>query len=123
MTEFDTDFVPMAVEMLAEFGKQVTFRVYPEAVYDPETGKNTIGEPADYTVKAIPPYSYEAKYIDGDTVLAGDMQTGIAASGLEFTPKPSETKVVIDSVEWSIVSVQPQYSGEQIAVYLIQLRK
>ena len=123
MTAFDDEFVPLALEMITEDGKSVTFMTYPLSLHDATTGRTTLGRETNYTKFIIPPYAYEEKYINGDTVKSGDMKTGVAASGLGFVPNPSETKVIIDSVEWSIVNVNPIYSGEQIALYMLQLRK
>lgn len=122
-TILDRKFLPKVLQLIDRLGKTVVFRTYPDAAYDPETGETTLGDPLDYTKKIIPPYAYEQKYIDGDNVQAGDMQSGIAALGLEFTPIPSTDKLIIDTQEWNIVNSMPVYSGQQIAMYLFQLRR
>lgn len=133
MTEFDDDFVPLAVEVLTEDGADATFRVYAAASYDPKTGKTTVGANTDYAAKIIPPFSYEERNIDGDKIRMGDMQSGVAASGLAFAsellklnnPDNRDTIiiVIIGGVEWSIVSVKPIISGNETALYMLQLRK
>lgn len=122
-TILDKKFLPKALRLIDRLGKTVVFKTYPDATYDPETGETVPGDPVNYSKKVIPPYAYEQKYLDGDTVQTGDMQSGIAALGLEFTPEPSVTTVVIDTEEWNIVNMMPIYSGQQIALYLLQLRK
>lgn len=119
----DASLMSTAYSLIYRRGKTVVFKTYPAAVYDPTTGETTLGNSVDYTHKIIPPYPYSDKYINGDTIRAGDIQTGIAALGLLFVPDPSATKVVIDTIEWSIVNMQPVYSGEQIALYMLQLRR
>ena len=122
-TAFDDEFVPLALEMIEEDGKSVIFKTYPAAAYDPASGETVVGSVTSSSEKVIPPFHYEEKYINGDTIQLGDMQTGIAASGLAFVPDPSITKVVIDSAEWTIVNMNSIYSGEEIALYMLQLRK
>lgn len=116
-------FLAMAYRLINSKGKTVTFRTYPDSVYDPTTGETTLGDAVDYQKKIIPPYPYKAGYIDGDLIKASDMQTGIAAYGLDFTPEPSDTRVIIDSKEWKIMNVQPVYSKEQVVLYMLQLRR
>lgn len=122
-TELDEEFVPLALEMIEELGKTVEIKTYPGQQYDPTTGEATKGDYVRYVKKVIPPYPYDEKYIDGDLIKAGDLQTGIAGSGLGFTPEPGLTEIYIDTLRWSIVSMKPIYSGEQIAMFLLQLRR
>lgn len=122
-TEMDTEFVPLALEMIEEFGKTVEIKIYPDAVYDVVQGETTVGDYVRYVKKIIPPYPYEQKYINGDIIQMGDLQTGIAGSGLGFVPEPGLTTITIDSTVWKIVNMKPIYSGEQIALFLLQLRK
>jgi len=122
-TSLDKKFLPMALRLVTKYGKLVQFDTYPDEVYTPSTGENVPGDSVVFYKKIIPPYGYEQKYVNGDSVQAGDMQTGIAASGLEFVPQPSLTKVTIDTKQWNIINMMPIYSGEQICMYLLQLRK
>ena len=122
-TAMDEKFIPMALRMIEKFGKTVEIKIYPDAVYGPTTGETAVGGYVRYVKKIIPPYPYEQKYIDGDIVQQGDLQTGIAGSGLGFTPEPGLTKITIDTLVWNIVNMKPIYSGEQIAMFQLQLRK
>jgi len=115
--------IETAYRLIELQGKTVTFRLYPTAAYNPATGETSLGDAVDYQKKIIPPYPYRSQYIDGDLVQVGDMQTGIAASGLEFVPEPSTMKVILDSKEWKIVHVQPVYSKDQVVLYMLQLRR
>lgn len=122
-TELDEEFVPLALEMIDELGKTVEIKIYPAQTYDPTTGEATKGDYTRYVKKIIPPYPYQQKYINGDTIKQGDMQTGIAGSGLGFTPEPGLTEIFIDTQRWTIVNMMPIYSGEQICMFLLQLRR
>lgn len=123
-TELDNEALPLVLETLAEFGKAVVIKIYPSASYSPSTGSTTPGTAIQYNKKIIPPYPYENKYIDGDIIREGDLQSGIAASGLEFSlEKPDLTRFVIDGFEWLVISAKPVYSGDSIAMYQLHLRK
>ncbi len=121
-TEFDTELLEDVLDIIDEMGKTVTFWVYPEADYDPTTGEGSLGEAVQYSKKVIPPYEVDLKYIYADVAQAGDMLTGIAASGLEFTPT-NGIKITIDSCIWTAVRVIPIYANEMIVLYILQLRR
>ena len=122
-TRLDTKFVAKTLAMLERTGKAAVFQTYPDADYDPDTGQTTLGDAVDHTHKIIPPYAVDQRLIDGDTVKAGDMETGVAALGLQFTPSPSVTKVLVDGQAWTIIHVQPVYSGDEIALFSLRLRR
>ena len=81
----DTKFAAKAIQLVNRFGRNTTFTV-PSGTYDPATGSFT-GVSADPKVwKATAPSEYELKYVDGTTVLMGDAQMTVAASGITFAP-------------------------------------
>lgn len=121
-TDLDDEMIPEVYSIIQELGKTAVFHNYTEEFYDPATGDRAQGNPTNYSLRVIPPYAYELKYINGDIIKVGDMQSGVAASGLEFTPRQG-MKVTIDSTVWQIVRTNPIYSGERIALYMLQLRK
>ena len=121
-TELDTELLEDVFDIIDEFGKRVTFWVYGWAAYDPATGKETTGDATQYDKKVLPPYSVDLKYVDGDVIKAGDMLSGVSAKDIEFTPAKG-IKVTVDDDIWAIQRVRPIYSGEWIALYLLQLRK
>lgn len=121
-TKLDIKMRAKVVSVLNKLGKILTFWIYPAGSYDPATGDYTSGDAQQYNMKAIPPYAFEIKYIDGDVVRLGDLQTGIAAKNIEFTPQPG-IKVTINSELWAVLRVAPIYSGEQVAMYMLHLRK
>jgi len=120
-TELDTEVLADVLEVLNEYGKEAVFTAYPGAAYDPTTGDGAPGTAWQYSHRIIPPDAVALQYVNGDTIRVGDMITGVAASGIEFTPT-NAVKVTIDSVMWSIVHVAPVYSGQRIALYVLQLR-
>jgi len=120
-TELDTEVLADVLEVLNEYGKEAVFTAYPASAYDPTTGEGAPGAAWEYSHRIIPPDAVALQHVDGDTIQSGDMVTGVAASGIEFTPSTA-VKVTIDSVMWSIVRVAPVYSGQRIALYVLQLR-
>jgi len=121
-TELDEELLDEVLEIIAEFGKTVTFWTYGSDDYSPTTGKRTTGDATQYNKKVIPPYEVALKYVDGDLIQMGDMLSGVAAKDIEFTPAKG-MRVTIDGGIWVIQRVSPIYSGEWICVYLFQLRK
>ena len=121
-TELDTELLEDVYDIIDEFGKVVTFWVYGSAVYDPLTGKETLGDATQYNLKVIPPYSVELRYVDGDLIKAGDMLSGVPSKDILFTPVKGMS-VSVGSDIWTIERVSPVYSGEWICLYLFQLRR
>lgn len=121
-TELDTELREAVEDILDELGKTITFWVYGTNTYDPATGKQTTGDANQYNKKAIPPFPAELRYVNGDVIRAGDLFTGVAAKDIEFTPEQG-MPVTIDSDIWAIEAVQPLRSGEQVCLYVLQLRK
>lgn len=123
MTTLDTTMAVEVVSLLAEFGKDVVFTsAAVVAEYDPATGRTTQSSPTTYTVKSAPPFAYEQRYVNGNTVQEGDLRLLIAGADQEFTPKVGQ-KVTFDSGTYRVVSVIPYYSGEDIAAWEVQVRQ
>jgi hypothetical protein len=122
-TALDTKLRAAALRIIAAYGQDVVFVVPATSTYDPATGATTETSPTEYTEKISPPRGYKATMIDGDIVRRGDRQAYLAASGLSFTPKANAQEVRMGTEVWKIVGVQEIYSGEQIAVFVLQMRK
>lgn len=120
-TAFDEIFVPLALELLEEFGKTVsiTERAATDS-YNPKTG-SVNADPSSFTIKIIPPDKFKDFYVDGDLIEEGDLLTGFAASGLEFTPTKGMI-IDLDGTDWTMVDLRAIYSGDDIALYETKLR-
>jgi hypothetical protein len=121
-TTLDTKIAAAILKILNKLGKWLLLSAWPDSEYDPTTGKATQHSASRQTVKGIPPFPYEDKYIDGDLIRVGDVQTGIGANGLSFVPQLGHI-VSFDQADWKIVRIGPIYSGERIALYMLHLRK
>lgn len=121
-TQSDIEFAALAVEMLEDDYKEVVFTESASTDdYNAATGRTTQSSPDAYTVKSAPPFAYEQRYVNGNTVQEGDLRLLIAGSGQSFVPKVGQ-KVTFDSGVYRVVSVLPYYSGEDIAAWEVQVR-
>lgn len=122
MTELDDEFIPLALEMCEEDGKEVTFQVLVGESYDPTaTPKYTLGSVSNVSLYVTPPEGYEDRLIDGDLIRAGDKRIYLPASGLTFAPKTGQ-RVTIDSVNWTIIKAETIYSGGSVCLWELRLR-
>lgn len=126
MTNLDDKFRPLAASLIAKFGKSITLTgAASDPVYDPSTGGVTAGTPSTQIVKAlIEDYSLHsvgAAFSSG-LILTGDKKISIAARGLIVSPTPG-FMVTLNGVVWNVVNVQETWSGEQVAMYALQVRK
>jgi hypothetical protein len=121
-TALDTALIPKIKSIIEDFGKSVVFTVHGIAEYDPDEGSVVESGSTDYTVKATPPENYSRNLVDGDMIQENDCRISISASGLSFTPK-NGMPVVFDNENWRVVAVETGYTGEDIGLYSMQLRR
>jgi hypothetical protein len=121
-TVLDTKLRAAALRIIEAYGQDATFTVPGSVTYDPTTGVATESSPTEYVEKISPPRGYHATMIDGDVVRRGDRQAYLAASGLAFTPETGREVELTDGT-WRIMGVQEMFSGEQVAVYVLQMRR
>lgn len=118
-TELDLEFVPLALELIEELGKPVLFTI--ETKTHDLTGKVTVTGTASHTRNITPPEPFDSRYVDGTLIKQDDVQCYVAASGLPFTPAKG-IKVAIDGKLFHVEATRSVYSGEQVALYWMQLR-
>lgn len=109
-----------AQKLIRQFGKDAILRRRTSS-YSPATRKTTEAV-IDVKVKVTPPEPLELGRIDGTLVEAGDAKVGLAALGLKFAPDATTDSLVLDGLEWKIVTVRRVMSGELPALYELQLR-
>lgn len=121
MTTLDDKLRPLASNLIDKFGKTVTLTTQSAGTYDPATRTTTI-TPTSVTPKAvIEEYTAGQMFAGDGLILAGDKRLTFAAADIT-RPEPGDT-VTIDSVVWTIKAVQETWSGEQVAIYVVQVRK
>lgn len=117
----DTRMRATASRLINKFGATMTLRRQ-AGVYDPATGKNT-ETATDYAIVGSPPSPVDLRRVDGEMIKQGDAETILAASDLTVAPDQTTDHIVFAGETWSVVAVEPIYSGEQVAAYQLRLRK
>ena len=121
-TEFDDIFLPLATELIDEFGRNMDFIVQSDGVL---VDRKVIGEiERTYTVKVSPPFELSAlaaagiRYIPEDIVKQAKRFIILAAQNLPFTPALAN-RVQFNDREASIISLVEFFSGDEIAAYVV----
>lgn len=128
-TELDGIFVPLAYELISEFGTAVTLTETTRGAKNFDTGVVAAGTDTAYSIKGIIS-KYTAHQVqwgstDEKSVKFGDKKVLIYAQDLPET-LDENTKLytlTIDSVIWNVVTVTAQYSGDDISYYELQVRR
>ena len=121
-TALDAEIVPVASELIALYGQDTVFVVPASKSYDPATGLTTETSPTNHTEKVTPPAPYDKRWTDSDLIQQDDVRIYLAVSGLTFTPVKDMKVTLLTTEVFKIVKVSPIYSGDDIAVYDLQLR-
>jgi len=118
--KLDSVLVPLANKLVNDFGKTVTYKQRVSS-YDATTGKTTFTETESSAI-ITPPEPYRQNRIDGTTIQAGDAVANIAGSSISFVPAISD-RIDLNGSDWQVVRVNPVFSGEEVAIYELQLRQ
>ena len=122
MTVFDTDMRAVAVELIDEFGLDITWTS--EAIVFNTLTQEGVRTPTAVTVKASPPMNFSEFMVDNDVVQKDDFMMFLAATTVEalsFTPSIGG-QVEFGSKKFEVLDVNPMWSGEQIAAYEVHCR-
>lgn len=147
MTALDDTILPVAKALLESYGLDAVFFIRDTRTYDPSTSSqepdtvstcsrlSPIGIPeagvtsavassegTEYTRKITPPEPFKKWDVDGLHVKRDDLSIYVAAQDLEFTVK-TDSNVTIGGSKYKVVGYEPVYSGEQVALYKLHLRK
>ena len=121
-TSLDLRLVPKVSTIVSRFGTTATILQPDGETYDPKTGAVTIARIIERTVKVTPPSNYGLDLVNGDTIKIGDCRVILAAQGLVFTPQQN-WGIRLGSETWTIISVGPIRTGDDVAAYELQLRR
>jgi len=121
-TALDTTLVPKVKSIIDTYGKTISFVVPGLNEYDADSGSVIESGVVTHSVKSTPPENYSSRWVAGEIIKEGDTQVSIAASGLLFTPV-NGLVVTIDGENWKAIRVQSMYTGDDIALYSLQLRR
>ena len=113
----------MARVMIAEAGCAATLVCTgAEVVSDPtKPWAVAQGTDVEQTVSVVL-LAYEARYVDGTTVHAGDRRALLAAAGLT-TPPNINGEVVVGSDRWRIISMETLSPSNVPILYTLQVRQ
>ena len=119
MTELDTVFRQLAVDLLADFGKDVTILVPNVQAYDPDTNSVIEAGCVEHSVKMVLD-RYMHGYVPQDIAEKMTTMAIIQDQSLGFTPKLN-LEIRFDNTQYQIQWMNPLYSGEQIAAHILGL--
>lgn len=127
MSILDAPFRSLATTLVGKFGKSATLGHIYTGAYNPVTGVASQSE-STLTVRGVVE-RYGTSEIDGVNVLRGDVKWTVAAAAVTKTPSPNdtvdfgETTAGGDPVLYTVLAVEPVYSGDLPALYVLQLRR
>lgn len=122
-TELDTELIPAVFDCIEEFGKSISFVTETTpGVYSALTGETTGEVESTVVRKVTPPEAANERFIDGDVVKRGDLVTFVAAKDLTFTVI-NGMKILFDGDTFKVVQVTKIYSGDDVALIQIFIRR
>ncbi len=119
--KLDSVMGPLATNLIADFGGPVTL-TRTVKVYDATTGKTT-DTATTFRVNLSPPFPYTRERINGTLIQTEDLWAYIPASASSGAPDGKTDQITLKGVVYKVVTVKPIYSGVEIAMYEVQLRK
>ena len=123
MTKFDTKFRALATKLIDKYGKDATYTTVTSTVgsYDPLTGTNTTTAEANTAIKVFISEFSGQDYADG-LIKRNDKKLLVSAEET-ITPELGD-KVTIDSTVYQVIPPAVEtWSGKQIAMYALQVRR
>jgi len=101
-------------------GVDATIRTYPDASFDPDTNRTTLGTAVDYSVKVVPPYNNREGLKAAEMISSGKGLTGIANYNLEFIIQAG-LKIIIGSKEWTVIGYTEIKDNTGILFYTLEI--
>lgn len=120
MAALDTLLRSISEDLIAQLGTTATLHTSTRS-FSVATGQVTVSD-VNTTVQCTPPFPYEKERIDGTIVQSGDAETLIAAKTLATAPVAEKDELTFAGIRWKVIAVNPVYSGDEVAVYVLQLR-
>lgn len=123
-TALDVRAKNTAYRLIAKYGKSMTLTETTRGAKNFDTGVTASGTATEYSIKGAI-MEYTSREIDGKTVKFGDKKILTYAKDLPTTLDSSAYlyTLTISSAVWNVVTINPGYSGEDIAYYELQVRQ
>ena len=117
-TALDTKFRATAQALLGKFGAPCTYGSLNPETYDATSGTTV----ATYTRFTVPAMLASAgrRFRLPEEVRADASAVLVAASAMPVTPKVGDV-IVVDGTERRVTSANPTYSGEQVALWSLNV--
>jgi hypothetical protein len=129
-TQFDNLFSGssgVANRLVSKFGTPATY-VRETKTFDEATGKNAVST-TTYSIKVTPPIAgvdtvgaYRKDTVVGATIGLYELTVSFAAVSLPIEPNATTDKMIFRGTTYQIVRVLPVVSGDDTALYYVQLR-
>lgn len=123
MTLLDNVAPPIAKRIIDLFGSTAAIRVLTDTDYDVLSGG--AGRESDYTdypVKLAPDKASKTPFGQGTNNVSDEGRWLMAALDAPVVPTPKHL-IVLGSELFSIIGVEPTYSGDQIALWTLSYKK
>lgn len=115
----------IADDLIGDYGTAMTLEKVTEGAYNVATGVTAESEAAGVAfngaISTKPPDSAD-KVTPTFSMEAGDIFVTVSDDALSISFEPRDI-VVIDSLEWRVVSVDPPYDDDTVVVRTVQLRR
>lgn len=120
-TALDIEMAAAVLEILDDLGVPATITTTTTGGYDTATGLLSNTVVATPILKVSPPITYEGHEIDGTLVLADDFKV-IVKYDVAIDVKPADD-ILINGLSAEIKRVDPMYSGEDVAAWMLHCAK
>lgn len=123
MTELDEELLPLAGELIDEYGAEIGFGVITPGEYDTATGKSNPVVDQTKPLKAL--IESAATINRPGTLIEGALyRLTLAAVHLPREPKPRQDKAIVNGEVLTVLDpISKIYSGQEVAIYLVQVGK
>lgn len=123
MTELDNELPELVLELIAEFGTDVTYSHVEGSEYDPETSSTAFTVSSFDTKALVEDYNSQGsgQAFAAGLIKSGDKKFSMAAAAFDKEPSPGD-RVTFNGSIFNVVNIKATYSGQLPALYEIQGR-
>lgn len=121
MASFYDEMANMALDLISEFGQNVTLQDETPGSYDPVTGTQTLGTLVEQIGRCVLQEFTGQDYASNTLIQQGDKKIKIAAKGL--TAPQMTTKLITGGATWVIVNIKSSNPAGTPLVYEVHGRR
>ena len=113
--------------LITGFGFPCSAVVVTQGAYDPTDGTQAADSTAETVVSCSPPYPFNIGQIDGTAIKKEDMKLMVSFDDLSAELKTNVDRIKftqgeLSGQEWTVIGIEPIYSGEDPAAWEFHLR-